>query len=147
MDDLDRQLINRLQDGIPVCERPYLQLSDELGVSEESLVGRVKALLDAGVLSRFGPMIDTGVLGGGVTLAAMQVPEEKLPDVIGLINGYDEVAHNYQREHDLNLWFVIATEKPEQVRAVIGEIEQRSGHPVYDLPKQEEYALNLRFTV
>jgi DNA-binding Lrp family transcriptional regulator len=99
------------------------------------------------VLSRFGPLIHAEQMGGGLTLAAMQVPAAELERVIEQVNAFPEVAHNYERDHALNLWFVLATERPEEIGAVIAAIEARTGHPVYNFPKQEEYFLNLRFAV
>jgi len=86
-------------------------------------------------------------LGGGLTLAAMQVPERDLDRVVAEVNAYPEVAHNYQREHDLNVWFVLATDTPERIDAVIAEIAARTGYPVYNMPKREEFFVGLRLEV
>jgi DNA-binding Lrp family transcriptional regulator len=147
MDELDRAIINGLQEGFPVCERPYAAAAERLGMTEAALLERLGTLLQDGVLSRFGPLIHAEQLGGGLTLAAMQVPAEDLERVIEQVNAFPEVAHNYERDHALNLWFVLATERPEQVGAVIAAIEARTGYPVYNFPKEEEYFLNLRLAV
>jgi DNA-binding Lrp family transcriptional regulator len=147
MDELDRAIINGLQEGFPVCERPYAAAAERLGMTEAALLERLGTLLQDGVLSRFGPLIHAEQLGGGLTLAAMQVPAEDLERVIEQVNAFPEVAHNYERDHVLNLWFVLATERPEQVGAVIAAIEARTGYPVYNFPKEEEYFLNLRLAV
>lgn len=147
MDDIDRTIINGLQEGFPVCERPYAAAAERLGLDEAVLMERLEQLLEDGVLSRFGPLIHAEQLGGGLTLAAMQVPAEDLERVIGQVNAFPEVAHNYERDHALNMWFVLATERPEQVAAVIAAIEARTGYPVYNFPKEEEYFLNLRLAV
>jgi DNA-binding Lrp family transcriptional regulator len=147
MDELDRTIINGLQEGFPVCERPYAAAAERLGITESRLIERLEALLRDGVLSRFGPLIHAEQMGGGLTLAAMQVPAAELERVIEQVNAFPEVAHNYERDHALNLWFVLATERPEEIGAVIAAIEARTGHPVYNFPKQEEYFLNLRFAV
>lgn len=147
MDELDRVIINGLQEGFPVCERPYAATAERLGLDEAVLMERLEHLLKDGVLSRFGPLIHAEQLGGGLTLAAMQVPAGDLERVIGQVNAFPEVAHNYERDHALNMWFVLATERPEQVAAVIAAIEARTGYPVYNFPKEEEYFLNLRLVV
>lgn len=147
MDELDRAIINGLQEGFPVCERPYAAAAERLGMTESALLERLGSLLQNGVLSRFGPLIHAEQLGGGLTLAAMQVPAEDLERVIEQVNAFPEVAHNYERDHVLNMWFVLATERPEQVGAVIAAIESRTGYPVYNFPKEEEYFLNLRLAV
>ena len=144
MDELDRVLVNRLQDGIEVCERPFAGVAAELGISEPEVCGRLQRLLDEGTLTRFGPMIDAAALGGAFTLAAMSVPPHDFDRVAALVNAHPEVAHNYRREHAYNMWFVVATERPEAVRATISEIERETGYRVLDLPKLAEYYLGLR---
>ena len=147
LDDVDRAILNRLQRGLPVCERPYLEAARELGVEEDALIGRLKRLLNDGVLSRFGPMFQVERAGGAFVLAAMRVPEYDLERVIGIVNALPEVAHNYLREHRFNLWFVIAEDCLERVNGVIGTIETATGHPVYAMPKLKEYFLDLRLPV
>lgn len=144
MDAVDRALVNRLQDGFPIAERPYAEVAAELGLDEADLIARLRVLLDQGVLSRFGPMFHAEALGGGLSLVAMQVPRQDLARVIAQLNGLPEVAHNYERDHAFNLWFVLATERPDEIAAVLARIEADTGYPVYNFPKQEEYFLNLR---
>ena len=146
MDRLDQRIINTLQGGFPVAERPYAQVAADLGLSEGDLIARLAALLASGVLSRFGPLYDAEKMGGGLTLAAMEVPAARFDAVAEIVNGFPEVAHNYAREHRINMWFVVATEDPGRVPAVLDEIAGATGLPVLDMPKQEEYFLRLRLT-
>ena len=141
----DRALLNRLQDGIPLTDRPFAAVGAELGLSEDEVLVRVAAMKDAGVLSRFGPMFHAERMGGGLTLAAMQVPAADFDRVAEQVNAFPEVAHNYAREHALNMWFVVATEAPDRVAEVCAAIEERTGLPVFPFPKLAEYYLNLRF--
>jgi DNA-binding Lrp family transcriptional regulator len=145
MDALDRAIINGLQGGFPLSERPYAEAAARLGATEDELIHRVDALLAEGVLSRFGPMYHAERLGGGLTLAAMQIPPEDFERVVEIVNSYPEVAHNYAREHALNMWFVLATETPERIAEVIAAIEQDTGYRVYNMPKCEEFFVGLRF--
>ena len=144
MDDLDRAVIDALQDGMAVCERPFAVEAEALGVEEAVLIGRLRGLLADGVLTRFGPMYDAERLGGAVTLAAMRVPAERLDTVAAAVNAFEEVAHNYEREHELNLWFVLATETPAAIAPVLEAIASHTGYPVYDMPKLEEYYVGLK---
>ena len=146
MDALDRRIINALQGGFPVAERPYAEAAAGLGIDEALLIERLQGLVEDKKLSRFGPLYDAERLGGGLTLAAMAVPEERFEEVAETVNAFPEVAHNYQRDHRLNMWFVVATEQPERIAAVLAEIEAATGLPVLDLPKSEEYFLELRLT-
>lgn len=147
MDDIDRELVNCLQDGLPVCRRPFDTLASALGLPVSTLLERLGRLLDAGVLSRFGPMYNAERLGGSLSLCAMQVPEARYDAVAEQVNAYPEVAHNYARDHRLNMWFVIATERKEQAAEVIAAIEQATACKVYDMPKQREFYIGLKLPV
>ncbi len=147
MDAVDRVIINNLQDGFPVSERPFADTAAALGVAEDELIARVGRLLRDGVLTRFGPLYHAERLGGGLTLAAMQIPATDFDRVADIVNGFAEVAHNYARDHAFNMWFVLATEEPERIAEVIAEIEHRTGYKVYNMPKIDEYFVGLRFEV
>jgi len=143
MDAIDVRLIDELQRGIEVRERPFAGIAAALSLSEDELLARVSRLLDAGVLTRFGPMYDAEAMGGAFTLAAMGVPEADFERTAMLVNSHPEVAHNYRREHALNLWFVLACERREDVARVTGEIERETGQAVLTLPKLDEYFVGL----
>ncbi len=147
MDAVDKAIINSLQQGFPLCASPYQKMAQQLGLTENDLLSRLEKLLDNGVLSRFGPMFNAEKMGGGLTLAAMQVPEDRFDEVADLVNAFPEVAHNYQRQHRLNMWFVLATETPEQVPAVLQAISQKTGLYVYNMPKIKEYYVGLQLKV
>lgn len=146
MDDVDRRLVNALQGGFPIAERPYAEVAGMLGLAEAEVIERLAALREAGVLSRFGPMYDAERLGGAVTLCAMAVPEERFEAVAAIVNGFPEVAHNYARAHALNMWFVLAVERPELIEAAIARIKAATGLEVLSLPKLDEYFLELKLT-
>jgi len=144
MDDINRRIINSLQAEFPVCERPYQQAAADLGITEAELIERLRALLNEGVLTRFGPLYHAELMGGALTLAAVKAPPEQFERVADIINTFPEVAHNYQREHQLNMWFVIATETPEQIQQTLTAIEQQTGLTVYNMPKINEYFVGLK---
>src|SRR3989344_2938529 len=145
LDATDRRIVNALQGGLPVCERPYAEAAAGLGLAEEDLLARLQRLLADGALTRFGPMYHAERLGGGLTLAAMQIPPADFERVAAIVNAFPEVAHNYEREHALNMWFVLATETPERIDHVIAAIERDTGYAVYNMPKREEFFVGLRF--
>ncbi len=143
MNELKRQFINRYQGGFPLVEDPFTPVAAELGIDRDELIELLQGLLDDGLLSRFGPLYDASSMGGGITLAALSVPRESYEEVTGLVNAMPEVAHNYQREHTLNMWFVIATETPELLQQALDRIEQATGLPVYNFPKLQTFYLGL----
>lgn len=144
MDDLDRAIVNGLQGGLPICERPFAEAAEALGVEESELIRRLEGLLASGRLSRFGPLYNAERLGGSVTLAALAVPEARFDAVARLVNAHSEVAHNYAREHRLNMWFVIAAESKVRIPRVIAAIARETGLSVYEMPKIEEFHVGLR---
>ena len=146
MDELDRRIVNALQGGFPLCERPFAAAARDLGTSEEILIQKIGHLLRQGVLTRFGPMYDAERLGGAFTLCAMSVPARDFERVARLVNAHPEVAHNYERAHPLNMWFVLATETPSQIIKTIEEIEMQTGYAVLDLPRQAEYFVELKLS-
>ena len=143
-DEIDRQIINALHGGFPLIPRPFAEVATRFDLSEDAIIRRLERLLEERVLSRFGPLFHAERLGGGLTLAAMQVPDARFEEVAETVNGFPEVAHNYARDHALNMWFVVATERPERVGEVLHEIEQATGLAVLDMPKEEEFFLELR---
>ena len=144
MDEIDRAIINNLQGGLPVCERPYLEAAQRIGISEDELLSRLAALLERGVLTRIGPLFQIERMGGAFTLAALSAPEDDYDSVAEKVNALPEVAHNYERNHALNMWFVLATEKPEQIADVIERIERETGCEVFNFPKSREYFVELK---
>ncbi len=144
LDDLDRRIINALQGGFPLCDEPYREVADRLGTTEAELLARLQRLLDARVLTRFGPMFQIERLGGRFVLAALAVPEERFDEVTALVNALPEVAHNYRREHRLNMWFVLATETPAGIAQAIARIKAATGLPVFAFPKLQEFFVDMR---
>jgi DNA-binding Lrp family transcriptional regulator len=138
---LARALINRFQGGFPLCERPFREAAQDLGTDEATLIETVRALLDDGFLTRFGPLYDAERLGGRFTLAAMAVPEGDFDRVARMLGASPEVAHNYRRDHALNMWFVLATPSEAALNAAIRRIQSATGMVVHDFPKLREYHL------
>ena len=147
MDSLDRRVINQLQGGFPVCERPFREAAQQLGTTESELITRLRCMLDDGLLTRFGPLFHAEQLGGALSLCAMKVPCERFDTVAEQVNAFPQVAHNYQRDHAMNMWFVLATESAAELQRTIGEIERETGLEVFNLPKQEEFYVGLHFQV
>ena len=146
MDETDRRIVNGLHGGFPLCRRPYAAAAQALGLEEKELMERIEKLLSGGALTRFGPMYDAERLGGAFTLCAMSVPQADFERVARLVNAHPEVAHNYERAHRYNMWFVLATASPTQIEKTIRKIEAQTGYPVLDLPREEEYFVELKLS-
>lgn len=144
IDPLDRRLLNEFQQNFPLVARPYAALAERLGTTEAEVLARLDRLGRAGAVSRVGAVVRPHAAGAS-TLAAMAVPADRLGTVANLVSAYPEVNHNYQREHRLNLWFVVAAPSEGAVRAVLADIAERTGLDVLDLPLLEPYHIDLGF--
>jgi DNA-binding Lrp family transcriptional regulator len=144
LDAPDQVLINTLQGGVPLCDDPYRAVGEKLGLSETEVIVRLQNLLERKVLTRFGPMYQVEKIGGSFVLAAMKVPEIDYERVAASVNALPEVAHNYRREHALNMWFVLATETPAGITSTIEKIEVATGLPVFAFPKEREYFVEMK---
>lgn len=141
---LEKQLLDAFQRGFPLSHAPYADIADALDVNEAEVIECLRSLRDRGLVSRIGPVLAPKRIGTS-TLAAMSVPEEALERVAAIVNGFAEVNHNYEREHAINLWFVVTTSNEIRLRRVLKEIETRTGYRVYNLPMLESYHIDLGF--
>ncbi|MBK8121886.1 MAG: AsnC family transcriptional regulator [Sulfuritalea sp.] len=144
LDEVDRRLINALQGDFPLVAEPYRQVAEALGLDESELLRRLDSLLERRVLTRFGPMFQIERAGGAFVLAAMRVPEAEFERVAAQVNAFSEVAHNYRREHALNMWFVLATATPQGISEAIAAIEAVTGLPVFAFRKEREYFVEMK---
>lgn len=144
LDAVDRAIINALQGGFPLVDEPYRQVAETLGLREEELLARLRRMLDARVLTRFGPMFQVERLGGAFVLAALKVPEADFERVAEQVGSLPEVAHNYRREHAFNMWFVLATETPGGIADAVRRIEALTGLEVFAFPKEREYFVEMK---
>ncbi len=146
MDVADLELLNRFQRDFPLTSEPFRVIADRLGWSEAEVLAALCRLRDEGKVSRVGAVFATRRLGIS-TLAALAVPPERLEAVARVVNEYPEVNHNYQREHDFNLWFVLTAATASRLQAVLTEIGDKTGLPVLDLPLLEEFHIDLGFNL
>jgi DNA-binding Lrp family transcriptional regulator len=109
LDDIDRKLIQLLQCDFPLTQRPLREISQKLNTSEEEIMRRLKGLHSAGIIRRIGPIIDGLKVGlAAATLVALKVPKDRVDAVANIINQYHNVSHNYEREHEYNIWFTLS---------------------------------------
>ncbi|MDS0221956.1 AsnC family transcriptional regulator [Haloarcula sp. S1AR25-5A] len=146
IDEVDAALIDEFQSDFPIQERPFEAVGDALGVSAETALDRVTALRDDGIFRRFGPVLNPPVIGSS-TLAAVSAPEERFDEVAEVINGYRQVNHNYARDHEWNMWFVVTAGSRQRRDEILADIEARTGCSVLVLPMLTDYYIDLEFPV
>lgn len=144
MDALDRRLLDAYQRGFPLTPAPFAAIAEALGIAEAEVLTRLDTLKANGVIGRIGAVFRPGTVGAS-TLAAMEVPQDRLAEVAAVVSAQGTVNHNYEREHAINLWFVAAGDTEADVEASIAAIEAETGLSVMRLPLVEAYHLDLGF--
>jgi DNA-binding Lrp family transcriptional regulator len=143
-DELDRRLLNDFQHDFPLVDEPYAEMARRLDTTEAEVLARLARLKQEGAISRIGAVVRPNTVGVS-TLAAMAVPPERLEEVAAIVNRMPGVNHNYEREHELNLWFVATAADAEALRATLDDIEAQSGLNVLPFPLLEDYHIDLGF--
>ena len=146
LDAIDRQIINRLQNGFQLVPHPFAEEGASFGLDENQLIDRITRLRTIGAITRFGPFMDAEAMGGAFCLCAMEVPQVLFGKVMTLVHAYEEVAHNYERDHQLNMWFVVACDRSEDIEKVVEQIEAETGLAVLRFPKLREFFIGFRVT-
>jgi len=138
LNEKDIKLINRIQRNFPLCEDPFGQIAQELGFKKSWVIKRTKELQEESIISRLGSVAKRKN-DHFSTLAALKVPSERVNDVAHLVSSYDEVTHNYLREHEYNLWFVIHSSSEKKLNLVLEDLSQHMDFPMLNLPILESY--------
>ncbi len=125
--EADRQLLSAMQQGFAPVLRPFQEIAERLGVTEEKVIADLRRLKEKGIIRRLGAIIDSRKIGYTGTLCAMQVPAERIPEVAGVINAFPEITHNYVREHEYNIWFTILAPSTARIDKILKRIQEQTG--------------------
>lgn len=142
--ELERHLLNDYQHDLPLSPTPYADMAEQLGVSEQQVLESLDTLHRDGLISRVGAVFRPNRVGAS-TLAAISVDESELESIAEIISSYPHVNHNYEREHEFNLWFVATASSEAELCSVLGEMEERTSHSILALPLLEDYHIDLGF--
>lgn len=144
----DKALLNILQTNLPLTERPFQVLADQLNTSEEEVIARLNELKKLGYIRKIGLFFDSAKLGYEGTLIATKVLPEQLENVANVINQYNGVTHNYEREGDYNLWFTLITIDMEQQEEILNHIKSLPGVlDLINLPANKKYKVSVNFNL
>lgn len=144
MFETDKKLLNDFQRDFPLVPRPFAEIGKKLGLSEGEAMEDFARHIEGKTISRIGAVVKPGTVGAS-TLAAMKVPADRLLEVANIVSAYDEVNHNYEREHDFNLWFVITAPSQQRLQEVLVEIEHSTKIAPMNLPMEHDFHLDLGF--
>lgn len=145
LDDLDRQLLNIIQSGFPLVSRPYQQLAEKIGISEEEAFARITAMRKSGLIRRLGANFQSSELGFVSTLCAARVPSEVLDNFIALVNEIPGVTHNYERKHEYNIWFTLISRSASEAQSILDMITEKTGIAILNLPATRLYKIKVDF--
>lgn len=149
LDEVDKMLLQLLQDDFPIVERPWQVVSTRLGVTEEEVLLRLTRLQETGILRKIGAIIDSSKIGlTAATLVAMKVPKNNVEKVARIINQYDNVSHNYERDHNYNVWFTVSALNLQQIENIMAEISHKTGiapNDILSFPTVHRFKVNVQF--
>lgn len=140
--ELCQLLIDRYQSGFPVTSAPFDQIAQETGIDAETIQMTFIKMQDDGLITRLGPVFNTHRVGYSF-LAAVECPEDRIQNVAEVINSFNEVNHNYERENKLNLWFVLTGKDEKHLAGVVQEIEKKTGLKVHAFPMLKAFKIDL----
>ena len=145
-DALDKKLLNMIQSNFPLVPEPYRELGNALGITEEEVIARLQSLMESGVIRRLGGVFDSRKLGYSGTLCAMNVPDERIRAVAGVVNSFDEVTHNYLREDYFNMWFTVLAPTVSRLGEILDEIRELTGiQEILTLPSENVFKIRVNF--
>jgi len=150
LDELDKKILNQLQDNFPLTQRPYDTIAGQLGITADELLKRTQKLIDDGVIRRMGVSLDSRRLGYSSTLAAVRVNEGLVETAAAVIGKYPEVTHSYQREGDFNIWFTLIAKSPEHIEAILEQIRSElaiTAENILNLPATNVFKIDARFNL
>jgi len=142
---LQKRLCNALQQGLPICWRPFAGIAKALNTSEEEVLQQTRKLKNAGIIRRIGALINYRAIGMTSTLVTAHVPQENIQDVAEAVNSLENVSHNYLRTHYYNLWFTLQAQTSEQIDSVLAGLSYRFGIDFHSLPVQRVFKLDVCF--
>ncbi len=146
MNDTDKKILNRIQADFPIEERPFLVIAQEMGMEEDQVIQRIKAMKDGGIIRRIGGNFSPASLGYVSTLCAAKVPEEKIEMFAQTVNAYPGVTHNYLRSHELNIWFTMIAQGRDKITENLHRISEKTGiGEIYNLPATRLFKIAANF--
>lgn len=144
--DIQKLVLSQIQAKLPVVHRPYAQIGETIGATEDQVMAAIAELRESGVIRRIGAIFDSYRLGYRSTLCAIAVPEERVEEVAALISVFPNVTHNYLREDRYNIWFTLIAPSSQRIEEILAEIAEKSGiDDILNLPATHLFKIRVDF--
>jgi DNA-binding Lrp family transcriptional regulator len=146
IDDIDRAILNRIQSDFPITKRPYLSIAENLHLSEDQVIKRLKRLKKKGIIRRIGGNFAPEKLGFVSTLCAAKVSQDKIDSFAKAVNRYPGVTHNYRRDNKYNIWFTFIAQSMDEIKNNLENISQETSvKEIINLPATKMYKIKAHF--
>jgi len=145
IESLEQEVLGLIQQEFPITSHPYEELARRLDSTEDEVFSAVQSLCEKGIIRRLGGSFDSRKVGYKSTLAALSVPQDRLEEVVEIVNSYPGVTHNYEREGKFNVWFTLIAESEGEMARIIDEISARAGVPALDFPASHIFKIKVDF--
>jgi siroheme decarboxylase len=144
MDELDRSLLNTIQNDFPLEPRPYQTIGKRLGISEEKCIDLLKILLSEGILRAIRMVISWKKIGYSTVLVGMKVDPDQIETIASEISKIEEVTHNYARQGSFNLWFTLIYNRPEEKDLLFTSLRTMKGvEDIREFKAEKTYKIGL----
>ena len=148
LDPTDSAILNRIQSDFPITSRPFRTVANELGISEQEVLDRVRRMKADGIIRRIGGNFVPGKLGFVSTLCAARVPADQVDQFAEIVNRFPGVTHNYQRDNTYNVWFTFIAPSMEEIEENLKKIARESGiEDILNLPATKVFKIRAEFEV
>jgi siroheme decarboxylase len=145
LDNIDKQILNDIQWSFPLADKPFLELAKKYHISEDEIIQRIKILKDTGIIRQISAIFDTRKLGYKSALVAFAVDKNKIDNVANEINKHPGVSHNYERNHEYNIWFTLAVPPDGDMKVDLDKMAALEGVLKYRvLPTLKMYKIGVK---
>lgn len=132
----------------PIDPCPFNIIARKLGLTEDEVIQRIRQMKKDLLIRRIGGNFSPDKLGYYSTLCTARVPEEKIDFFTQTVNSYAGVTHNYQRDHDFNIWFTFIAPSVETIQKSLRKISAATQvEPILNLPATKVFKISANFKV
>ena len=145
MDDIDKKILNTIQEEFPIAQRPFEEIGKHLAIAEKDVLERVKRLKNDVYIRRIGPILERKKLKYASTLCGVSVNGDILPTFVDELNRHRGITHNYERDGELNIWFTISARMVDEIEDYLESLEKKYSLKIYRFPEKKVFKIKTYF--